>query len=120
MSHTTTIDLEIKDEAAFVEACKDLGYEVATNASAKLFQSGSSFANATVVKIPGWNYPVVCTADGKLHFDNYEGRWGDAKKLDALKQRYARNVAVKTAKKRGFRVQEHNEDGKIKLVLTRG
>jgi hypothetical protein len=119
VSHTTTIDLQVKDEDAFAQACRDLGYEVARNASAKLFQSGSNFNDATVVKIPGWNYPVVCK-DGKLHFDNYNGRWGDNAQLDKLKQRYARNVAIKTARARGFRVQEKTVDGKVKLTLTRG
>jgi hypothetical protein len=118
VSHTTTIDLEIKDEDAFVQACGDLGYEVQRDASAKLFQSDALFTNATVVKIPGWNYPVVCK-DGKLHFDNYKGRWGEASQLDKLKQQYARNVAIKTAKQRGFRVSERTVGGKLKLTLTR-
>lgn len=119
MSHTTTIDLQVKDEAAFVQACQDLGFAVEQNTTAQLYQAGSRFTDATAVTLPGWNYPVVLK-DGALHFDNYKGRWGEASHLDKLKQRYARNVAVKTARSKGYRIKETTtNDGQIKLVLTR-
>lgn len=119
MSHTTTIDLAIKDEACFIEACKDLGYPVTQNTSVKLFQQGSNFENVTSVNVPGWRYPVVVD-NGQVHFDNYNGKWGSIEGLNKLKQRYARNVAVKEARKKGYRVREKQEEnGRIKLVLTR-
>lgn len=119
MSHTTTIDLQVKDEAAFVQACEDLGFAVQTHTDAKLYQAGSRFTDVTAVRLPDWNYPVVLK-DGVLHFDNYNGVWGETSHLDKLKQRYARNVAVKTARSKGYRIKEtQTDDGQIKLVLTR-
>lgn len=118
MSHTTTIDLEVKDLEALEEACSDLGYQIEHNVDVKLYERGSAFQNATRIKIPGWEFPVV-VKDGKVHYDNYEGVWGSQDKLDALKQRYARNAAIRAAKRKGYRVTETKVGGKIKLTLSR-
>lgn len=119
MSHMTTIEMEIKDLACVKSACKYLGYRVEENATVQLFQRDARFTGCTAVHMPGWKYPAAI-ADSKLHYDNYEGDWGDIKHLNAFRQRYARDVAVKEARRKGFRVEETvDNNGKIKLRLSR-
>lgn len=118
MSHTTTIELEIKSESALAQACQDLGVEYKANAKEKLYDG--TVAEGFSFKPKGWLYPVVATADGKLLFDNYEGAWGKIEELNRIRQRYAVNAQVEVAKARGYRVKEEQTvDGKIKLTLER-
>lgn len=116
MSHTATIDLEIKDLDVFEQSCRDLEYRFTREGTAKLYDR--TIDNCSVVSIPDWNYPVA-VKDGKLYYDNYNGAWGDMARLHALKRQYARNTTLQTARARGFRVQEQQVDGKIQLRLSR-
>lgn len=118
MSHVTTIDLEIKDTGCLKDACDHLGYDYKEGATVSLYERTAVFKNCTAIQMPGWNYPVALK-DGRLHYDNYGGAWGNISSLDALRQRYARNVAVKEAKRKGFRVTEKVENGSVKLRLSR-
>ena len=79
----------------------------------------SSEATGLLVKLPGWQYSaVVDTETGRVRFDNYEGRWGDPKHLDAFLQAYAVEKAKIEARKRGHSVFEQPlADGSIKLTI---
>lgn len=116
MSHTTTVELEIKSMSALRTACAELGYQIREDVDVNMFDGQR--IRGTEVTIPGWHYPIVIS-QGKIHYDNYEGRWGDSKKLDALRQRYAVNVQKEAARARGYRVREERVGGKVKLVLER-
>jgi hypothetical protein len=118
MSHVTTVDIDFKDQEAFIAAAEELGYRVEKNASVQLYQREANYENCVKVTIPGWAYPVAMSG-GRLYYDNYNGDWGDTADVHKLQQRYARNVAIKTAKARGFRVQEKTVNGKVKLTLSR-
>lgn len=117
MSHTTTIDLEIKSESALIKACEELGVPYKANTEEKLYDG--TIAKGFSFKPKGWLYPVVATPDGKLLFDNYEGAWGKIEELNRVKQRYAVNSQIEVAKSRGYRVREEIIGGKIKLTIER-
>jgi len=87
VSHIVTIESELRDVEAIRAAQRRLGWETcADRQSVELF---SGEVTGWAIRAPGWQYPIVATADGKLHYDNYGGRWGDQKHLNALKQAYA-------------------------------
>jgi hypothetical protein len=71
------------------------------------------------VKLPDWQYPLVCdTAVGKLHYDNFGGRWGEPKELDRFLQAYAVERAKLEARRKGHLVTECPlADGSIKLTI---
>ena len=119
MSHVVTVRTEVRDPAALAAACRRLGLEPPSVGTARLF-SGS--AQGQLVKLPGWRYPIVFdTAAGQVRYDNYGGRWGDAKKLDLLLQMYAVEKAKIEARRRGHSVVEQPlADGSIKLSITVG
>ncbi|SFJ51866.1 DUF1257 domain-containing protein [Planctomicrobium piriforme] len=119
MSHIVSIQTEVRDAAAITAACLRLRLPEPTCGETKLF---SSTAAGWAVHLPGWRYPVVCdVTTGNLAYDNFGGRWGDPKQLDALLQAYAVEKAKIEARKQNYRVTEQPlADGSIKLTIQVG
>ena len=117
MSHTATVEVEIKDSTAFVKACTRLGVDFSLNDTVRLYD-GTEITGMTV-KLKGWSYPVVFK-NGKAHYDNYEGAWGEQSELDKFRQVYATEAAKRKARLQGFRVSERQlKDGTIRLVCQK-
>jgi hypothetical protein len=116
MSHIVTVQTKVHDPAAVRAACKRLGLPEAAEGTARL---NSGEATGLVVRLPGWQYPVVIDAlTGTLRYDNFEGRWGDQAQLDRFLQAYAVERAKSEARKKGYAVAEQAlEDGSIKLQI---
>jgi hypothetical protein len=119
MSHTVQIQTQVRDAAAVRAGCRRLGLPEPVQGTFELF-SGS--ATGLAVRLPDWNYPVVCDlSTGQAHYDNYNGRWGDQKQLDAFLQAYAVEKARIEAHKKGHGVVEQTlPNGSIKLVIQLG
>ena len=116
VSHLVTVKTEVRDAAAVRAACKRLGLAEPVQGTTRLF---SGEATGLAVQLPDWVYPVVADmAAGTLHYDNFGGRWGDQKHLDAFLQAYAVCKATAEARRRGHSVTEQSlPDGSIKLVI---
>ena len=119
MSHIVTIKTEVRDPAAVAAACLRLGLPEPVHGTVKLFEGE---ATGLLVRLPGWLYPaVVDTANGRVHFDNYNQAWGRQEHLDRFLQRYALEKAHIEARKRGHSVVEQPlADGSIKLTIRVG
>jgi hypothetical protein len=119
MSHIVTIRTQVRDSVAAIAACQRLGLPPPRQGTAKLF---SGEATGLVVQLPGWSHPVVCElATGTLKFDNYGGRWGEQRRLDAFLQMYAVEVAKVEARRKGHTMTEQPlSDGSIKLTIHVG
>lgn len=119
MSHIVQIQTEVRDPIAVRSACDRLKLPQPTQGEFKLF---SAKAVGLGVELPGWRYPVVCdVASGKVHYDNYGGRWGEQSRLDAFLQRYALEKASIEARRKGHTVVEQPlKDGSIKLTVQIG
>ena len=116
MSHIVQIKTEVRDPAAIAAACGRLTLAAPVHGTAKLF---SGQVTGWAVQLPGWRYPAVCdTATGTVHYDNYNGGWGDPRLLDGFLQSYAVEKAKLEARKRGHSVSEQAlADGSIKLTV---
>jgi hypothetical protein len=116
VSHIVTVKTEIRDPAAIQAACRRLNLADPVSGRTQLF---SGEVEGLAVKLPEWQYPVVCdTAAGKLHYDNFGGRWGDQKHLDRFLQMYSVEKAKIEARKRGHQCFEQQlADGSIKLTI---
>lgn len=116
MSHIVTIKTEVRDVAAVRAACKRLGLAEPVHGEAKLF---SGLAEGLIVRLPDWQYPVVCnTTSGEVQYDNFGGRWGDQTHLDHFLQAYAVEKCRIEARTRGHSVTEHAlSNGSIKLTV---
>ena len=116
MSHLVTITTEVRDQVALKAACRRLKLAEPVQGTFKLF---SAQATGLAVQLPGWRFPVVCQLEtGQLQFDDYEGRWGERRHLDALLQTYAVELAKLAARRNGHAVTEQPlSDGSIKLTV---
>jgi hypothetical protein len=116
LSHIVTVKTEVRDAAAIQAACLRLGLALPIQGKAELF---SGEVEGWAIQLPGWHYPVVAdTATGKLHFDNFQGRWGNEKHLNKFLQMYAVEKAKIEARKKGHTVAEQQlPDGSIKLSV---
>ncbi len=119
MSHIVTIRTEIRDPTALAAACRRLGLDPPQEGTAKLF---ASEASGLIVNLPGWRYPaVIDTQARRVHYDTYNGAWGDQAELDRLLQAYAVEKAKLEARRAGHTVTEQAlADGSVKLTVRTG
>ncbi|PQO41789.1 DUF1257 domain-containing protein [Blastopirellula marina] len=119
MSHTVQIKTEIRDLVALRQACQRLSLNAPVLETVRLF---STEVKGHAIGLPNWRYPVVCDLpSGEIHFDNYEGRWGDAKEMNRLVQMYGVTKAVLEARTKGYTTTEQSlPDGSIKLTIQVG
>ena len=119
MSHIVTVKTEVRDYAAVSAACRRLQLPPPIAGTAQLF---SGEVSGLIVRLPDWTYPVVIdTTSGRVHYDNYNGAWGDQAQLDRFLQIYAVERARIEARKKGHQITEQAlADGSIKLTITIG
>ena len=119
MSHIVVIKTEIRDLAALNCACRRLDLPPPKWETVRLFERE---ATGHCVRLRDWRWPVVCDLkEGRVQFDNFEGRWGHRRELDRLVQRYAAEKAKLEARKQGHSVTEQTlSDGSIKLCVHVG
>ncbi|AMV16410.1 DUF1257 domain-containing protein [Planctomyces sp. SH-PL14] len=116
MSHIVHIQTEIRDSIALSAACTRLELSPPVARTVRLFNAE---ATGLAVDLPGWRYPVVCQLEtGQVHYDNFEGRWGDQRHLDRLAQYYAVEKTRIEARRQGYSVTERQlDDGSIRLQV---
>ena len=114
MSHTTTIETQFLNAEVLAAAATKLGLSVELDSEAKLFQVGKH--KGTVIKLPGWSYPIIVAKDGTVAMDNYNGHWGKMEEFNKLKQEYATEVARRELKRKGIQFRETRQNGQVKLV----
>ena len=119
MSHIVIVETQLRDHAAVSAACRRLDLPPPMSGTAQLF---SDQASGLIINLPGWTYPIVVdTTSGQVHFDNYNGAWGDQAQLDRFLQIYAVEKARIEARKKGHQVTEQSlADGSIRLTIRVG
>ena len=117
MSHLVTMATKVQDAVARAAACRRLGLAEPAHANLRFFRGAAPGLSVT---LPGWQYPIVVdTAEGAIHYDHYEGRWGDPAELGRLLQMYAVEKAKLEARHKGYSVTEQTRhDGSIVLQIA--
>lgn len=120
MSHTTTIDLQFKHEAAILAAARELNLPVPVRGTASLYQSHSKNLSGLIVRLPGWKFPVIIdTATGTAQFDNYNGMWGSNAELNKFKQLYGVHAAQNLLRQQGKTFTRKTlTNGSIQLTIN--
>ncbi|HVX09957.1 MAG TPA: DUF1257 domain-containing protein [Pirellulales bacterium] len=104
MSHTVTIETEVKDASAVEAACRRLGHSAPVIGEHTLY---SGRYTGLAVQLPGWHYPIVCDLKtGEINYDNFEGLWGDQQHLDRFLQGYAAEKTRIAARAKGYTAVE--------------
>jgi hypothetical protein len=116
LSHIVTIRTEVRDREAVSRACRRLELPEPVEGEVKVF---TTWKKGLLVQLKGWEFALVCDlASGQVEFDNYEGHWGDRKRLDEFLQAYAVEKATLEARRKGYSVVEQPlPDGSIKLTI---
>jgi hypothetical protein len=119
LSHIVTVKTEVRDYAAVIAACRRLQLPPPIAGTAQLF---SGEVSGLMLRLPDWAYPaVIDTTTGQVHFDNFNGAWGDQAQLDRFLQIYAVERTRIEARKKGHQISEQAlADGSIKLTITVG
>ena len=119
MSHVVQITTQIRDFKAVKQACQRLSLAEPTHGTFQLFSSEETGCG---VQLLDWKYPVVCKFEtGEIRYDNYNGRWGNAQRLDEFLQRYAVEKSKLEARKQGFTSSEALlNDGSIRVTINAG
>jgi hypothetical protein len=117
VSHIVTITTRVRDTAAVAAACQRLGLPAPVEGKARLY---SGELAGLIVQLPGWTYPcVIDMTTGTVQYDNFQGRWGAADKLDQFLQAYAVEKTRLEARKKGYQVFEQQlQDGSIKVQIV--
>lgn len=134
MSHVASIQLVIKDLDALEAACKKLGLELVRGQKTfKKYERTMSGECEHAIRLPGnsraYEIGVVKAPAGQpgftLMWDSWQGGYGMVAKVGAdaglLKQGYAGEVALKAARKSGFRLltQTTKPDGTLVYQVQR-
>ena len=119
VSHIVHIQTEVRDPVAIRAACERLQLPEPVYGTAQLF---SSPATGWQVRLPEWQYPVVCDVhSSRIAYDNFEGRWGRRQELDRFLQGYVVEKAKIEARRQNYTVSEQAvADGSIKLTIHTG
>ncbi len=119
MSHIVEIATKVRDPAAICAACQRLTLPPPIHGRTKLF-SGEVVGWA--VQLPDWKYAIACeTTTGTVHYDNFNGAWGDEKRLHRFLQMYAIEKTRIEARQQGRNVSEESlPDGSVRLTIAVG
>ncbi len=119
MSHIVQIETKVRDATAVHAACRTLNLPQPVKGMTQLF---SGEVRGLAVQLPDWRYPIVCdTESGTLHYDNYNGAWGDQAELDQFLQRYAIEKTRLEVRRKGHTMTEQRlSDGSVKLTINVG
>ncbi|MDP1711989.1 MAG: hypothetical protein Q8K86_05980 [Candidatus Nanopelagicaceae bacterium] len=118
MSHVATVQIELKDMEVLKAVCAKHKIPLRIGPHTVELYSGHVACDASF-KLPGWRYPVAVVGK-ELKMDNFLGRWGQQKELDAVVQGYAVEKTTKQARSMGYSVsQQQKTDGTVQLTLYR-
>ena len=128
MSHITTATCRINDLQLLQKTCEFLQQETGRT---DVYQQprwvedqrvGESRATGYAVNLENWQKPVIFDLEeGKVNYDNYDGRWGDVAVLDHLQQRYAAETLQQTAQQQGgYYTETELEDGRLAVAIHVG
>jgi len=119
MSHLVTIQTKVHDPVAITAACRRQGLAEPVQGTASLYNGE---ATGLIIRLPGWEFPVVIEPlTGAVHYDNFNGAWGEQQHLDRFLQAYAVEKCRLEARSKGYPVTEQVlQDGSIKLQIVEG
>jgi hypothetical protein len=120
MSHTSNLEVRVKNKSLLLGVCNKLGLKICENTKVSFF---STSEQGTSIQLKGWKYPVVIRPDGTLVYDNFNGTWGNMSELHKFVQTYAVEGVKLECIKKGFSVSQHlkeNKEIELEITIDRG
>ena len=124
MSHKVTVKTQIKNPEVAAAAAKAMGLPCRVGRHSVEIFSGEVQADISV-QLKGWIYPIAINIKtGECHFDNYNGKWGNAEELLNFTQEYLAQIAEHEAEEltlQGWNIERVAlENGDVQVKLTQG
>lgn len=122
MSHFTTIQVQIKDGDVLAQTLAELGYAVEQNAQVRGYSGSTTFADFVIRQDNGYDLGFRKTGEFyELIADFWGTKINQREFLNAISQRYAHTLLLKTVARDGFNVeaQETLADGTLRVVVGR-
>jgi hypothetical protein len=114
MSHTATINIDVKDAQVIRKTAERLGHEV-TEGDYRMYDTEATWEETL-------SDGSTVTRKGVVYSDNYNGSWGDQKHMDEFTQIYGVEKATYEAELAGYSCNEalvlHPETGAEEIELT--
>ena len=98
MSHTSKLDIKVKNVDTLATVCGKLGI-VCTTGAHKLRLYDREHDVVASVTLPGWHYPVGVQANGDVIYDHFRSAPGTMKNLAKLTNEYTLSETERTARK---------------------
>lgn len=116
MSQTVKLKVMMTNFEAIRRACVRMDVEEPNKGSERLWDGRSRVG--TIVRLPGWKFPVVISETGEAVFDNHNGHWGDISQLDRLSQFYVvENTRIEAENTGGVVTENEDTAGDIQLEV---
>jgi len=123
MSHLTTVKGEVRSRETLERACERLG-QGQTKAFGKpryLFDyhlAAGRRVTGQAVQLPGWYKPVVFdTETGEIHYDNYNGNWGNIEELHKFLDEYQLQAVMDVAQEQGHQLEVRRTEDEIQFQI---
>src|SRR5690348_11717211 len=128
MSHFSQVKTKLRDREVLKEALKKMGFEVVEGAEGQKVRGYMGDIQQAEFKIlTSSHYDIGFIADEEGNY-SLVGDWElmprvsgieEAHFTAAVKKEYAREAILRTARERGYEVQEQeNEDGVVEMVVV--
>jgi hypothetical protein len=122
MSHFSTVRVQIKQGEVLHETLLDLGYTIAQNTEVRGYQGKTTIADYVVRQSNGYDLGFRRVAEEYELVADFWGAKIDQKQfINAVTQKYAHKLLLKTTLAQGFNVEaeEVMQDGTVRVVVGR-
>jgi Protein of unknown function (DUF1257) len=122
MSHFSTVRVQIKQGEVLHDTLLDLGYTIAQNTEVRGYQGKTTIADYVVRQSNGYDLGFRRVAEEYELVADFWGAKIDQKQfINAVTQKYAHKLLLKTTLAQGFNVEaeEVMQDGTVRVVVGR-
>jgi Protein of unknown function (DUF1257) len=122
MSHFSTVRVQIKQGEVLHETLLDLGYTIEQNAQVRGYQGNCTTADYVVRQRNGYDLGFrQVAAEYELVADFWGAQIDQKQFINAVTQKYAHKMLLKTTAAQGFNVEadEVMPDGTVRVVVGR-
>jgi hypothetical protein len=99
----------MKNLEAVTKAAEAMGATMLGQGNHRLYSSNHTGLG---FKLNGWQFPIVVTEDGVIHYDDFNGRWGNPNDIKTLTDDYAQKVVEAECDNLGW-YHEKQENGEL-------
>lgn len=115
MSHVATLNTLVKDFSLVAQIAEAKGWSFDSVMAKRMIYVTSKVGAA--LKPTGWAYPIVISEEGSLHYDHYNGQWGNPELLQEFTHEYTTQLNLQDLQMAGMSAYvaetQRNSEGQV-------